>query len=119
MAIDHRAYMLSLSFPFFHTCTYLSNNLHTYLPTYYLPTYFAGVQRKRDSDQKQRVKNNKREFIEKMLPLVDAFRSAPLLAPAVTEKELSMHKTYGALLDNILAVFQKFGYKEFDIGNNQ
>lgn len=52
-----------------------------------------------------------------MLPLVDAFRSAPLLAPAVTEKELSMHKTYGALLDNILAVFQKFGYKEFDIGN--
>lgn len=53
-----------------------------------------------------------------MLPLVDAFRNAPLLVPAVTEKELSMHKTYGALLDNILAVFQKYGYKEFDIGND-
>ena len=63
------------------------------------------------------MKNNKREFIEKMLPLVDAFRNAPLLAPAVTEREQSMHKTYGALLDSILAVFQKYGYKEFEAGN--
>jgi len=53
-----------------------------------------------------------------MLPLVDAFRNAHLLAPADTEKELGMHKTYGALLDNILAVFQKYGYKEFDAGKN-
>lgn len=51
-----------------------------------------------------------------MLPVVDLFRQAPNKVPALTEKEQTMHKTYGALLDNILAVFQKYGYKEFDGG---
>lgn len=51
-----------------------------------------------------------------MLPVVDTFRSAPLLAPAVSEKEKNMHKSYGSLLSNILAVFGKYGYSEYHAG---
>jgi molecular chaperone GrpE (heat shock protein) len=59
------------------------------------------------------VARNKRDFVEKMLPWVDAFRSAPTRVPAVTEKGLTMHKSFGSLLESVLAVFGKYGYKEF------
>lgn len=61
---------------------------------------------------------NKRAFVEKMLPVVDAFRSAPVVAPANTEKEDNMHRSYGSLLGNILTVFQKYGYTEFIAGES-
>ena len=51
-----------------------------------------------------------------MLPVVDAFRQARAVAPATTDREENMHKNFGSLLDNILLVFQKYGFKEFDAG---
>lgn len=48
-----------------------------------------------------------------MLPVVDAFRTAPQLHPPTTEREVNMHKSFGPLLDGILTVFKKFGYNEF------
>jgi molecular chaperone GrpE (heat shock protein) len=74
------------------------------------------LQRKKDAEQRARVARNKREFVEKMLPWVDAFRSAPTRVPAVTEKGLTMHKSFGSLLGSVLAVFGKYGYKEFTPG---
>eukprot|EP01041_Mallomonas_annulata_P011736 gene11736-24616_t len=69
--------------------------------------------RKSETQQKDKVVNNKREFVTKMLPVVDAFRAAPLVAPATTETEENMHKAYSALLTGILAVINKYGFKEF------
>lgn len=53
-----------------------------------------------------------------MLPVVDAFRNAPLVALATTEREKNMHKSYGSLLSNILTVFGKYGYAEFSAGEH-
>jgi molecular chaperone GrpE (heat shock protein) len=76
----------------------------------------ADFQRKRDADQKARVERNKKEFIEKMIPVVDAFREAPVSSPASTEKEENMHKNFGSLLQGILTVFGKYGFEEFNAG---
>lgn len=54
---------------------------------------------------------NKKEFVEKMLPVVELFRSAPSKVPAETEREEKMHKSFGALLDSIVNVVEKYGYK--------
>ena len=74
------------------------------------------VQRKKDVDQKERVKRNKRDFVKKMLPVVDSFRSARTVAPPNTEREERMHDTFGSLLSSILTVFEKYGFKEFEAG---
>lgn len=71
-------------------------------------------QKRRDKDQKTRVERNKREFVEKMLPVLDEFRAAPNVAPADTEREHTIHTSFASLLDNLLVVFEKYGYKEFD-----
>lgn len=71
--------------------------------------------KRKDADQKMKVKRNKREFVFKMLPVVDAFRLAKEQAPSVTEKGKNMHKSYESLLDAILLVFDKYGFKEFTV----
>jgi molecular chaperone GrpE (heat shock protein) len=74
----------------------------------------AEFQKKRDADQKSRVTRNKREFVEKMLPVVDAFREAPTVAPPTNEREENMHKNFGSLLAGVMTVFDKYGYVEYD-----
>lgn len=76
----------------------------------------AEFQKNKAVEQKMRVTKNKREFVMKMLPVVDAFRAAPGISPAETEREDSMHKNFGSLLSSILVVFEKYGYKEYDAG---
>ena len=71
------------------------------------------TQKRRDADQKERVRQNKKEFVLKMLPIVDSFRGAPVLVPAQTDKEATMHSTFGALLNAIMIQIEKFGFKEF------
>ena len=74
----------------------------------------AEFQKKRDVDQKSRVTRNKREFVEKMLPVVDAFREARIVAPPANEREENMHKNFGSLLSGVMTVFDKYGYQEYD-----
>ncbi|KAJ1416961.1 hypothetical protein B484DRAFT_454125 [Ochromonadaceae sp. CCMP2298] len=69
--------------------------------------------KKRDAEQKRRVERNKREFVEKMLPVVDAFRAAPSIAPATEEKGETMHKSFSSLLDSLIIVFEMYGYTEY------
>lgn len=71
-------------------------------------------QKRRDQDQKNRVTRNKREFVEKMLPVLDEFRKAPFINPPETEREQTIHKGFASLLDSLLAVFEKYGYKEYE-----
>jgi molecular chaperone GrpE (heat shock protein) len=52
----------------------------------------------------------------KMMPVIDSFRAAPIVAPPTTERETNMHKNFGSLLNSLLVVFEKFGYKEFSAG---
>lgn len=73
----------------------------------------ADFLKRRDTDQKNRVRNNKKEFVNKMLPIVDAFRMAPIDVPGDSEKEKTMHTTMGALLNGIVIAIEKFGYKEY------
>lgn len=68
--------------------------------------------KRNENDQKSRVAKNKREFVLKMLGVVDGFRQAPMDVPGDTEREQNMHKSFGALLNGILAVFEKYGFKE-------
>lgn len=63
-----------------------------------------------------RVERSKREFVEKMLPVLDEFRNATLAVPPDTEKEATMHKSFESLLGNVLAVFEKYGYSEYSAG---
>lgn len=74
--------------------------------------------RKSDAAQKDRVQSNKREFVMKMLPIIDSFRDSPISIPANTETGQNMHKGFGALLTGILSVIDKYGFKEFvpDVG---
>ena len=76
----------------------------------------AEFQKNKAVEQKSRVTKNKREFVLKMLPVVDAFRAAPLISTSSTDREISMHKSFGSLLDSILVVFEKYGFKEYDAG---
>jgi len=69
--------------------------------------------KRKDKEQKSRVEANKRDFVQKMLPIIDLFREAPAKAPATSERELTMHATFGSLLDSIMVVFGKYGYAEF------
>lgn len=76
----------------------------------------AEYQKNKAVEQKLRVTKNKREFVMKMLPVVDAFRAAPIISPSTTDREISMHKSFGSLLESILVVFEKYGFKEYDAG---
>ena len=78
----------------------------------------AEFQKNKATEQKSRVTKNKREFVLKMLPVVDAFRAAPLISTSSTDREISMHKSFGSLLDSILVVFEKYGFKEYDAGES-
>ena len=52
-----------------------------------------------------------------MLPVVDSFREAKNVIPVVTEREANMHNSFGSLLTGILNIFDKYGFKEFDVGS--
>jgi molecular chaperone GrpE (heat shock protein) len=81
---------------------------------FFVQAEVAEFQKKQASQQKARVNSNKKEFVLKMLPVVDAFRAAPTVAPAQNEREESMHKNFGSLCNSIIVVFEKYGYKEYD-----
>ena len=68
--------------------------------------------KKNEADQKNRVGRNKREFVIKMLDVVDGFRKAPDDFPAETERETNMHKNFGSIVNGVLQVFEKYGFKE-------
>eukprot|EP01035_Chromulina_nebulosa_P020274 gene20274-26319_t len=70
-------------------------------------------QRKKDIEQKNLVKKSKRDFVNKLLPIIDSFREARDLAPPSTEREENMHKNFGSLLSSILLVLEKSGFKEY------
>ena len=69
--------------------------------------------KRKESEQSKRVSNYRRQFVEKMLPIIDLFRAAPLKYPPTNEKETNMHDSFSSLLDSIIIVVEKFGYKEF------
>jgi len=69
--------------------------------------------KKKDTEQKGRVAKNKRDFVDKILPVVDAFNAAPINVPAETEREENMHKSFGSLVSSIMIVFEKYGVKEY------
>ena len=83
---------------------------------FFVQAEVAEFQKRKDKEQKARVLRNKKEFVQKMLPVVDAFREAPMMAPAENEREESMHKNFGSLCDSIIVVFEKYGFKEFNSG---
>ena len=70
--------------------------------------------KKNEMEQKNRVSRNKREFVTKMLDVVDGFRNAPLEFPGQTEREINMHKNFGSLVNGILMVFEKYGFSEIN-----
>lgn len=47
-----------------------------------------------------------------MVPIVQMFRAAPVELLAETEREQSMHKNFGSLLDSIVNVIDKYGYRD-------
>ena len=69
----------------------------------------ANYLKNKEMEQKESVAANKKEFVLKMLPVVDSFRDAPVIAPANTEREAKMHESFGALLKGVLDVFNKYG----------
>jgi molecular chaperone GrpE (heat shock protein) len=71
----------------------------------------------KEIELKENVAVNKKEFVMKMLPVVDSFLDAPHVAPASTEREEKMHESFGSLLKGILNVFNKYGYQEFTVEN--
>lgn len=75
------------------------------------------LQRKKDAEQKRRVSQNKREFVSKMLPWVDEFRAVPAALPAESTKGHNMHQSFAALLQSVLTVFEKYGYREYTPGS--
>ena len=83
---------------------------------FFVQAEVAEFQKRKEREQKARVLKNKKEFVEKMLPVVDAFRAAPTLTPGQNEREDSMHKNFGSLCQSIILVFEKYGYKEYNSG---
>lgn len=70
--------------------------------------------KQKDVQQKRRISANKREFVLKMLPIVDAFKKVPDDIPATNEREENMHESLGKIqYVQILQAFEKFGYVEF------
>jgi hypothetical protein len=61
------------------------------------------------------VKQNKKEFVLKMLPVVEAFKKASEENPATTETGENMHKAFSSLLDSVYYVFERYGFKQFDV----
>lgn len=47
-----------------------------------------------------------------MVPIVQMFRAAPKELQAETEREQNMHKNFGSLLDGIVNVIDKYGYRD-------
>lgn len=84
---------------------------------FFVQAEVAEFQKRKEIEQKNRVIRNKREFVQRMLPVVDSFRAAPALAPSSNEREESMHKNFGSLSKSVTAVFEKYGFKEFDAGS--
>jgi molecular chaperone GrpE (heat shock protein) len=85
---------------------------------FFVQAEVAEFQKKKEIEQKNRVLRNKREFVQRMLPVVDSFRAAPTLAPSSNEREESMHKNFGSLSKSLMDVFEKYGYKEFNAGGS-
>lgn len=85
---------------------------------FFVQAEVAEFQKRKEIEQKNRVIRNKREFVQRMLPVVDSFREAPTLAPSSNEREESMHKNFGSLSKSLIDVFEKYGYKEFDAGGS-
>ena len=83
---------------------------------FFVQAEVAEFQKKKEIQQRNRVIKNKREFVEKMLPVVDAFRMAPIICPSVSERENNMHTNFGSLCKMILEVFEKYGFKELHAG---
>ena len=83
---------------------------------FFVQAEVAEFQKKKEIQQRNRVVKNKKEFVEKMLPVVDAFRMAPIMSPSVSERENSMHTNLGSLSKMILEVFEKYGFKELHAG---
>ena len=69
--------------------------------------------KKKESEQKKRIAKNKLDFVNKILPVVDAFNAAPVQFPAETEREESMHQSFGSLKNSIMIVFEKYGVKAY------
>jgi molecular chaperone GrpE (heat shock protein) len=74
------------------------------------------LQRKKDAELKHKVERNKKEFVDKMVPIVEMFRSAPSAVPGETEREQNMHKNFGSLLSSIVTIVEKYGYKDLIAG---
>ena len=83
---------------------------------YFVQVEVSEFQKRKEAEQKARVLRNKKDFVLKMLPVVDSFRAAPAVAPAANEREESMHKNFGSLCKSIITVFEKYGFQEFDAG---
>jgi hypothetical protein len=81
------------------------------MPFFYFVMF---LQKKKDADEKQMVVTNKRLFVDKMLPVVEMFRLAPVLAPAnpENERELTMHKNFASMFNCVISVIEKYGYKD-------
>jgi hypothetical protein len=54
--------------------------------------------------------------VGKVLPIIDAFRVVPITTPSQTEREQNMHKNFGSLCTQILMAIEKFGFKEYSVG---
>lgn len=83
---------------------------------FFVQAEVAEFQKKKEIQQRNRVIKNKKEFVEKMLPVVDAFRAAPIVCPSASERENSMHTNLGSLCKMILEVFEKYGFTEYNAG---
>lgn len=64
-------------------------------------------------DQKKKVSNDRRDYILKLLPLIDAMRAATQDVPASTPRVEEMHESYQSLLSKMMELFERYGYKEF------
>lgn len=62
--------------------------------------------------------SNKRDFVQRLLPVIDGFRAAKDAVPSETEREANMHKNFGSLLSSMLLILEKSGYKEFNVGES-
>ena len=70
--------------------------------------------KQKDSEQKRRVSANKREFVLKMLPVVESLRAVPKQFQDPDDRATSMHENLGQIqINQIIQAFDKFGYREF------
>lgn len=69
--------------------------------------------KRRESEQRKRVEDNKKKVVTKILPLLDAFRNVSMLHGGETEREIKMHSDFNVLVRSITVALQKYGYSEF------